>query len=105
MKSTPMQSVKNDHGGRAGLVDKILGLIETDDQDATRSSLMGTTNAKLLRIYETAKVVKETHGGRKNLIDKIVKARYPKGNPDDGVLKLLNEATEKRLLDEYRKAN
>lgn len=102
MRATPLQQVKTTHGGRAQLVEKILALHEGKDADETRSSLMGTTNKKLLGIYEAVKSVKETHGGRKSLIEKITAARYPKGTPDEGFLKRVEEATPKRLLEIYR---
>jgi hypothetical protein len=103
MKASPLQQVKEQFGGREQLVDKILPLLESDDAKETKSTLMGTTNKKLLRIYETALQVKE-YGGRKSLIEKLTTLRYPKGNPDDGFLKSAEEATQKRLLEMYRQA-
>ncbi len=101
MAATPLQTVKQQFGGRQGLVDKIVPLLDGADDD-TKSILMGTTNRKLLRIYETATTVKEKFGSRKNLVETIVSARYPKGNPDDGFLKKVEEATLKRLLEIHR---
>ncbi|MEC8024951.1 MAG: hypothetical protein VX223_13530 [Myxococcota bacterium] len=103
MKASPLQQVHEKFGSREKLVEKIIPLLETGDTDDAKSALMGTTNKKLLRIYETAIQVKE-HGGRKNLIEKLTTLRYPKGNPDDGFLKSAEEATQKRLLEMYRQA-
>lgn len=103
MKASPLQQVKEQFGGREQLVAKIIPLLETGEADEAKSALMGTTNKKLLRIYETALQVKE-HGGRKSLIEKLTTLRYPKGNPDDGFLKSAEEATLKRLLEMYRQA-
>jgi len=96
--TSPLQHVKKEFNGRAGLVDAIMPLLDGAD-DETRSRLMGTTNKKLLRIYETAKVVSDKFGGRKSLVEKIVSTRYPKGNPDDGFLKRVEESSLKHLLE------
>ena len=102
MAMSPLQQVKK-FGGRQQLIEKIMPLLDGAD-DGTRSSLNGTTNKKLLRIYETAELVKTQHGGRKALIAKIVTARYPKGKADDGFLKQVEEATLKRLLEFHNQA-
>jgi hypothetical protein len=101
MKVTPMQTVKQKFGGRSGLVDAILPMLDGADDD-TRSRLMGTANKKLLRIHETATQVKDRFGSRKNLQETILKVRYPKGKPDDGFLKRMETATLKRLLEIHR---
>ena len=100
MKSTPLQQVNTQFGGREKLVDTILPLLESKDDD-TRSRLMGTTNRKLLRIHATALELKERFGSRKNLIEKIMNLRHPNGKPDDGFVKTVEEATAKNLLDLY----
>ena len=103
MKASPLQQVKEQFGSREQLVAKIIPLLESGDTDEAKSALMGTTNKKLLRIYQSAIQVKE-HGGRKSLIEKLTNLRYPKGNPSDGFLKSAEEATLKRLLEMYRQA-
>lgn len=100
-KMTPMQQVKQQYGGRKALVEAIMPLLETKDE-VVRGKLMGTANSKLLRIHDTAKVVREKFGSRKSLVEKILAARYPKGKPDDGFLKRVEEASLKRLLDMHR---
>lgn len=102
MNKTPYQRVVAEFQTRPGLVDAILPLLESKDED-TRSRLMGTTNAKLLRIYDTAQIVKSRFGSRKNLVEGILAARYPNnGTPDDGFLRRVEEASDKRLLDIHR---
>lgn len=96
MKATPISQVRA-HGGREALVTKTVALLGGDDE--TKSTLMGTTNKKLLRVFETANIVKERFGTRKDLEQKILTTRYPKGNVDDGFLKQVNTATLKRLLE------
>ncbi len=101
MKATPLQIVKDKFQTRANLVDTIIPLLDGAD-DGTRARLMSASNRKLLRIHETALIVRDKFGGRKNLKDAILTARYPKGNPDDGFLKRLEEASLKRLLELHR---
>jgi hypothetical protein len=103
MKLTPLQRVKKDFGDRSGLLDAIMPLLGTTDKQV-RSSLSGTSNAKLLRIYETAQEVKTRFGSRKVLSERVIELRYPKGKPDDGFVKRVEEATHKRLLDLYRQS-
>ena len=103
MKKSPLQLVNEKYGGRSGLVDQIMPLLETKDDDI-RSRLMGTSNRKLLRIHETGNQVQSKFGSRKNLVEKVIELHYLKGKADDGFLKRINEASLKRLLDIYRQA-
>ena len=103
MKKTPMQLVNERFGSRAKLVDAIMPLLGSSDQNL-QTRLMSTSNKKLLRIHETAEIVQNKFGARKELVEKVVALRYPKGNPDDGYLKRVEEASLKRLLDMYRQA-
>ena len=100
MKLSPLQQVKQQFGGREKLVDAIIPLLESKDDD-TRARLMGSPNRKLLRIHALAIELKERFGSRKNLTDKIIGLKYPNGSPDDGYVKRVEEATHKRLLDMY----
>ena len=100
MKLSPLQQVKQQFGSREELVDTILPLLESKDDD-TRSRLMGSPNRKLLRIHATALEIKDRFGSRKNLTEKIIGLKYPNGKADDGFVKRIEEATHKRLLDMY----
>jgi len=97
---TPKQMVEKRFGTRSDLVSAIMPMVGGDD--ATRSKLMGTTNAKLLRIYETAKKVQDTYGGKTGLIDAIAKLQFPAGKPNDGWREKMEGRTVKRLLDAHR---
>ena len=77
MKKTPKQQVEAKFGTRADLVKAIAGLIDADED--TRSSLMGTTNKKLLRIHEVATTVKTRFGGKSGLLDAIEKLQFDGG--------------------------
>ena len=101
MRATPLSQVKSQFGNRQGLVDAILPLLGSQDED-TKSRLMGTSNKKLLRIFETANIVKDRFGSRKNLVQEILTLRYPNRAPDDGFLKKVEEATLKNLLELHR---
>lgn len=98
--ATPKQMVEKRFGTRSDLVSAIMPLIGGDD--AARSRLMGTTNAKLLRIYETAKKVRDTYGGKSGLIDAIAKLQFPAGKPNEGWREKMEGRTVKRLLDDHR---
>lgn len=102
MKKTPMQQVEA-LGGRETLVKSLVPVLG-GDAGTTKSALMGTTNAKLLRINEVAQAVQKRFGNRKELQSRIVALRYPNGKAADGFLKKLEESTLKRLLEEYRQA-
>jgi hypothetical protein len=103
MKKTPMQMVNNRFGSRAALVDALMPLLESSDQEL-QGRLLGTSNKKLLRIHETAEIVQNKFGARKDLVEQVVTLRYPNGKPDDGFLKRVEESSLKRLLDMYRQA-
>jgi len=97
---TPKQMVEKRFGTRAELVGAILPLVSGDD--GTRSRLMGTTNGKLLRIYDTAKKVQDTYGGKSALIDAIAVRQFPGGKPNAGWREKMEGRTVKRLLDAHR---
>jgi len=97
---TPKQTVEKRFGTRSDLVAAIIPLVGGDD--ATRSRLMGTTNAKLLRIYETAKSVQDKFGGKSGLIDAIARLQFPAGSPNAGWREKMEGRTVKRLLDHHR---
>ncbi len=98
---TPLQQVKQRFGSKSQLVESLLPLLETKEA-AVKSALMGTTNAKLLRIHASATEVRERFGSRKGLIERITATRYPQGKADDGFERKVQEATLKQLLELHR---
>ncbi|MBD89884.1 MAG: hypothetical protein CL940_06085 [Deltaproteobacteria bacterium] len=99
-KKTPKQLVEAKFGTRGDLVDAILKL--TGDGGDSRSSLMGTTNKKLLRIHEVAQEVSDKHGGKSGLIDAIAGLQFKSGKPNAGWREKMEGKTVKFLLDHHR---
>lgn len=67
---SPLARVKEEHGGKDKLVDKIVGLIgsqsEDESKDDLRRRLLGAANSKLVRLHGVAAQVKDL-GGRAEL--------------------------------------
>jgi len=99
-KATPKQIVGAKFGTRQDLVVAILPLIGGGDKE--RSALMGTTNAKLIRIHEVASAVKTKFGGKSGLIDSIAKLQFDGKAPNAGWREKMEGFTVKRLADKYR---
>lgn len=99
-KQTPKQQVEAKFGTRGDLVDAIVAL--TGDGADGRSSLMGTTNKKLLRIHEVAQEVSTTYGGKSGLIDAIASLQFSNGKPNAGWREKMEGKTVKFLLDHHR---
>lgn len=100
---TPKQLVEATFGTRGDLVDAILSL--TGDGGEARSSLMGTTNKKLLRIHEVAEKVSTTYGGKSGLIDAIAGLQFKSGKPNAGWREKMDGKTVKFLLDHHRQVS
>ncbi|MCC6624094.1 MAG: hypothetical protein IT385_22755 [Deltaproteobacteria bacterium] len=96
---TPKQAVEA-FGTRKDLVAKIAPLIGANDDEKRR--LMGTTNAKLLRIHEVATRVSKDFGGKDKLIDAIAKLQFAGKAPNAGWREKMSGLTVKRLFDKHR---
>lgn len=98
---TPLQQVKEQHGGKEKLVDKLLGLLDRGDEakDAFRKRLLAAQNSKLLRLYEVGTEVKEL-GGKEQLVDAIL--QLMNRAKDQDYRDKLQTSTLTRLLDLYR---
>jgi hypothetical protein len=97
---TPKQQITETFGTRQDLVAKILPLISGGDAD--KKALMGTTNAKLIRIFEVAAQVSKKFGGKSGLIDAIAKLQFEGGKANAGWREKMSTLTVKRLLDKHR---
>lgn len=106
MKPSPAQSVNKNFGGRSGLVDKLLPMVDDlrdEGQDALRSRLMALPNKKLLRLYDVEQKVRERFGDRAKLVQHILDARGTAGLSADANLKGKLEGLSKaQLLDMTR---
>ena len=97
---TPKQLLAEKFGTRQDLVAKIAPLIGAGDDE--KRALLGTTNAKLLRIYEVAHEVSKKFGGKSGLIDAIAKLQFNGGKPNEGWREKMSGFTVKRLFDKHR---
>ena len=97
---TPKQQVSTRFGTRGDLVSALMPLIGGGDD--TRSKLMGTTNKKLLRLYEVAKDVEQRFGGKAGLIDALAKLQFSNGSPNPGWRESMESKSVKRLWDMHR---
>ena len=100
MKPSPKKMVESRFGTRADLVAAILPLIDGDDD--ARGRLNGTTNKKLLRIYEVSKEVSDRFGGKSGLIDACAKLQFANGKPNPGWREKMERWTVKKLYDHHR---
>ena len=79
---TPLQIVKEQHGSKSDLIEKIVGLVEPlpeESEDEHKRRLRNVSNAKLLHLLGLGEKVKEL-GGRDGMVKKILEL---KGQPKD----------------------
>jgi hypothetical protein len=103
-QNSPLARVKEEFGGKDKLVDKIVGLLgSTDDEpkEELRKRLLGAANRKLIRLHEVAASLKQ-HGGHDKLADAAA-AGIGRAKDKDYVAKL-GTYTSGRLLDMVRVA-
>jgi len=84
-KQSPLERVRDEHGSKEQLVDKVLEVLEVPENEDPldfEERLSTASNKKLLRIWDYHQLVEETFGSRQGMIDKITTARFPGGNPD-----------------------
>lgn len=97
-KKGPLAQVKDKFGGKDKLVEKLVGLIETDEtKDALRERLLSVSNTKLLRLHEAASLVKEKYQSHGKMADAAA-AALGRSKDKDYVAKLGTLST-KKLLD------
>jgi hypothetical protein len=72
---SPLEEVKEKFGGKDKLVDKLVGLLESDEpKEELRQRLLAVANKKLLRLHDVASLVKEKYGSREKLLEQLVGA-------------------------------
>ena len=75
-QKSPLELVNEKFGGKDKLVDKLVGLLESDEpKEELRKRLLAVANKKLLRLHKVASTVKETYGSRDKLVDVAIAAR------------------------------
>lgn len=80
---SPLQRVREEHGSKEDLVEKILDVFEEpEDEDPLdfEERLSTASNQKLLRLWDYHQLVQDEFGSRQGLIDKITTAKFPGGN-------------------------
>jgi hypothetical protein len=75
-QKSPLEVVNEKFGGKDKLVDKLVGLLESDEsKDELRKRLLAVANHKLLRLHQVASTVKEKYGSRDKLLDQATSGR------------------------------
>ena len=102
MKKTPLQLIKDRHGDKAGALKALQALVGDDlveDRFAESKGISHVSNAKILKLLDTAAAVKKRWGSRAGLIDAILKTEKRK---DDGYKVRLGKYPLPRLYDHMR---
>jgi hypothetical protein len=74
-QKSPLELVNDTFGGKDKLVDKLVGLLESDEsKEDLRKRLLGVANKKLLRLHRVASAVREKYGSRDKLLDQTATA-------------------------------
>jgi hypothetical protein len=70
---SPLEEVNDTFGGKDKLVEKLVGLLESDEpKEELRKRLLAVANKKLLRLHGVASLVKEKYGSREKLLEQLV---------------------------------
>jgi hypothetical protein len=100
---SPLAVVKDKFGGKDKLVDKLVGLLESDEsKEQMRERLLSVANSKLLHLYDVASAVREAYGSREKLLEAAAGA-LGRGKDKDYIAKIEIYSTA-RLLDVTRSA-
>lgn len=104
MKKTPLQTVNDSFGSREKLVDQLASTADDPSSGAsTKSTLMGLSNAKLLRLARIEETVRQRFGDKDKLIAHIVDVRKKAGHTADADYEAkLQTYSKGRLLDMTR---
>ncbi len=94
---SPLALVNEKFGGKDKLVDKLVGLLESDtSKEELRERLLTVSNTKLVRLHDVANAVREA-GGREKLLAGAASAL--KRDKDKDYVAKLGTLTTKRLFD------
>lgn len=101
-QTAPLKRVTDEFGGKAKLVDALIGLLDRGEEskDEQKARLLAAANSKLLRLHRTATQVKEQFGGKGELVDKLL-GLMNRAKDGDYRAKLMG-FTPTRLLASYR---
>lgn len=100
-KKSPLQTVRDDHGSKKELADKVLALLDrpedADEAADFERSIQTMSNRKLLRLWNSHALLNDKFSSKEDLVKSIVAARFSGGNADYEAK--LNTFTVPRLLD------
>src|SRR5689334_20700621 len=69
---SPLEVVNEKFGGKDKLVEKLVGLLESDEpKEELRKRLLAVANKKLIRLHGVASLVKEKYGSREKLLEQL----------------------------------
>src|SRR3954462_13785566 len=98
---SPLEVVNDTFGGKDKLVDKLVGLLESDEpKEELRKRLLAVANSKLVRLHGVASAVKEKFGSREKMLETVVGTRAK----DKDYRTKFEGYTTPRLLDAARMA-
>lgn len=106
-KKSPLQRVREEHGSKAGLVEKVIDILEApeddeaDEGDDFQNRIATMSNRKLLRLWDAHQRVQDQYGSKGDLVEKITLARFPGGNDD--YAQKISGFTMPKLLDLARR--
>jgi hypothetical protein len=96
-KKSPLAQVNEKFGGKDKLVEKLVGILESDEpKDQLRTKLLGVANGKLLHLHEVASMIREKYGSRDKLVTAAA-AALGRGKDKDYLAKLESFSTAKLL--------
>jgi hypothetical protein len=96
---SPLARVKDEFGGKDKLVDKIVGVLETSEdesKDELRKRLLGVSNTKLIRLHGVATRTKQAGGHDKLAATAAERLKHGK---DKDYVQMLSGLSNGRLLD------
>lgn len=99
---SPLAELKERFGSREDLIKELVQLLE-DKDPGLEPSLNKASNAKLMKLHATAKLVQRRFGGRQGLIDSVTKLTYPSGNAPAEFVATIEGSNMKKIYDLYQK--
>jgi hypothetical protein len=99
---SPMAEVKARFETREALIDQLIPLLG-DKDPGLKASLTRASNAKLLQLHKTGKLVERRFGGRKQLVEAVTQLTYPSGKAPAEYADTLASYNLKRLYDLHQK--